>query len=59
VAVFGAIAGSPADPQHFVTALRVLAGASGLLWLAVIVMTAAGTGRPAVVSAQTSPTRAG
>jgi hypothetical protein len=41
--VFGAVAGSPADPRHFVTALHVLAGASAPLWLLVIVMTAAGT----------------
>jgi MFS transporter, DHA2 family, methylenomycin A resistance protein len=39
VAVFGAIAGSPSEPQHFVTALRILGAASALLWLLVIVMT--------------------
>lgn len=46
VAVFGAIAGSPADSQHFVTALRVLGGVSAALWFLVIVMTVAGIRRP-------------
>ena len=41
VAVFGAVAGPPADPRHFVAALHVLGAASALLWLLVIVMTAA------------------
>ena len=41
VAVFGAVADSPADPRHFVAALHVLGAASALLWLLVIVMTAA------------------
>ena len=46
VAVFGALAGSPADPRHFVTRLHVLAGASALLWLLVIVFTATSAKRP-------------
>jgi DHA2 family methylenomycin A resistance protein-like MFS transporter len=70
VAVFGALASSPTDPQHFVTALRVLGGASALLWLLVIVMTAADTRRQAPAPAddghvladngrRARPTRAG
>jgi DHA2 family methylenomycin A resistance protein-like MFS transporter len=46
VAVFGAIAGPPADPQHFVAALRVLGAASALLWLVVIVLTVTGSSFP-------------
>jgi DHA2 family methylenomycin A resistance protein-like MFS transporter len=46
VAVFGAIAGSPADSGHFVTALRALGGASALLWLAVIALTVTGIRQP-------------
>jgi DHA2 family methylenomycin A resistance protein-like MFS transporter len=42
IAVFGAVAGSPALPGHFVTALRVLGGAAGVLWLLVIAATALG-----------------
>jgi MFS family permease len=45
VTVFGAIAGSPAIPQHFVTALRVLGGISAVLWLLAIVMTVVGIRR--------------
>jgi MFS transporter, DHA2 family, methylenomycin A resistance protein len=51
VAIFGAIAGSPADPRHFVTALHVLASASALLWLMVIALTATSAKRPAAVPA--------
>lgn len=40
VAVFGATAGSPDVPRHFVAALHVLAGASAVLWLLVLAMTA-------------------
>jgi hypothetical protein len=51
VAVFGVIAGSPADPGHFVTALHALGVASALLWLAVIGITLAGIRRPGVPAA--------
>lgn len=42
VAVFGAVAGSPAFPGHFVLALRVAGGVAAALWLVVLAATAAG-----------------
>jgi len=42
VAIFGALAGSPADPHHFVTALRLLGVAAAIAWLLVVTLIAAG-----------------
>ncbi len=42
VAIFGAVAGSPAKAEHFVTAMRDLGIAAAILWLLVAVVTAIG-----------------
>jgi MFS transporter, DHA2 family, methylenomycin A resistance protein len=46
ITVFGAVAGSPAFPGHFVTSLRVLGAVAGGLWLAVLAATALGVRPP-------------
>jgi DHA2 family methylenomycin A resistance protein-like MFS transporter len=42
VAIFGAVAGNPADPGHFVAAMRGLGVAAAILWLIVAAATATG-----------------
>jgi MFS transporter, DHA2 family, methylenomycin A resistance protein len=42
VAIFGALAGSPADPHHFVTTMRVLGVAAAIAWLVVLALIAVG-----------------
>lgn len=42
VAIYGAVAGSPADPDHFVAALRDLGLAAAILWIGVAGLTAIG-----------------
>lgn len=41
VAIYGAIAGSPAHPTHFIDALRDLGIAAAILWIAVAALTTA------------------
>ena len=42
VAIYGALAGSPADARHFVTAMRGLGLAAAIAWLVVVAVIAAG-----------------
>ena len=43
VAIYGAIAGSPAHPSHFINALRDLGIAAAVLWIAAAALTTATT----------------
>lgn len=45
VAIFGAVAGTPADATHFVAAMRDLGIAAAILWLIVAAVTATGIKR--------------
>jgi MFS transporter, DHA2 family, methylenomycin A resistance protein len=45
VAIFGAVAGNPANADHFVSAMRDLGIAAAILWLIVAVVTATGIKR--------------
>jgi DHA2 family methylenomycin A resistance protein-like MFS transporter len=45
VAIFGAVAGNPANAGHFVTAMRDLGIAAAILWLIVAAVTATGIKR--------------
>jgi DHA2 family methylenomycin A resistance protein-like MFS transporter len=40
VAIYGALAGSPADPGHFITVLRLLGAAAAVCWILVAAVTA-------------------
>jgi len=42
VAIYGAVAGSPAHAEHFISVLRALGMAAAVLWLAVGVLTMVG-----------------
>jgi MFS transporter, DHA2 family, methylenomycin A resistance protein len=42
VAIFGALAGSPADTHHFVTTMRVLGAAAAIAWLVILALIAVG-----------------
>jgi MFS transporter, DHA2 family, methylenomycin A resistance protein len=50
VAVFGAVAGSTANPDSFVHGMHVLAGLGAAVWLAVAVLVARSVRRPSPTS---------